>query len=235
MININLPLHVTIIPDANRRWAKERGLAPWKGHEAGAENLKNILKVVKKLGIKHVSFWGSSLDNLIKRPLLEKRELLRIYKQYFEELIESEEVKESRIKIRVIGKWREQFPKSLIKVINRCLEQTKNYNGYNLTFLLAYSGDDEMLSAIQKMIADKINPQKVNGELLKSYLATKDLPPVDLLIRTGGEPHMSAGFMMWDIANSELYFTKTKWPDFSQEEFKKAIKEYSKRGRRFGG
>jgi len=232
--DLSVPNHLAIIPDANRRWARERGLPPWQGHEAGAKNLKVILRAARRMGIKHISFWGSSLDNLQKRPFQEKKALLGIYKKYFAEMLESQEIIKNKIKIRVIGKWKEQFPSPLVRLIEKCLRFTEKFGNYNLNLLLAYNGDEEMISAFRKISRDRIPPSKINGELIKSYLETRELPPVDFLIRTGGEPHLSAGFMMWDIINSQLYFTKTKWPDFSEEELKKAVEEFGERERRFG-
>lgn len=231
---INVPQHVVIIPDGNRRWAKSKGLAPWVGHEEGAKNLKVILKAARKLGVKYITFWGSSLDNLIKRPFLEKKALLDIYSRYFQEMLTSREITENKIKIRVLGRWQEQFPTPLIKIIKNCIENTKKYNRFNLTLLLAYNGDDEMLYAIKNILNKKINPKKLNATTLKNNLMSHEIPPVDLLLRTGGEPHLSNGLLMWDTRNAQLYFTPTLWPDFSSVEFRKAIREYGRTERRLG-
>jgi len=230
----NIPKHIVIIPDGNRRWAKERGLAPWVGHEEGAKVFKKILRIAQKLGIKYITFWGSSIDNLTKRPLAEKKALIKIYYKYFREILGSREILENKVRVRVLGKWQEQFPTPLVKIIDNCLKLTKNFSRFNLTLLLAYNGDDEMLGAIQEILKNKIDPKKVSQQVLKNHLMTKELPPVDLLIRTGGEPHLSAGLMMWDLRNAQLYFTKTKWPDFSAAELQKAIRDYGSSERRFG-
>ena len=231
----NIPFHVAVIPDGNRRWARVRGLKPWEGHEEGAKNLERVLRTAFDLGIKHLTFWGSSVDNLKKRPFREKKALLDIYKRYFKKLIDSEDIHKNRVKINVVGRWEEQFPDSLKKIIKECIERTKDYKDYFLNFLLAYSGDDDMVEAVKSVVKKCKSKAKVTAGVLKENLMTRDLPPVDLLIRTGGEPHMSAGFMMWDIANAQLYFTEMKWPDFNGDELQKAIKDFSLRGRRFGG
>jgi len=231
---MKIPQHIVIIPDANRRWAKEKRLDPWKGHEAGAKNLKRILKTARELGVKYISFWGSSLDNLKKRPVKECKELLNIYKRYFAEMLDSKEITENKIKIRVLGKWKEQFPSNLTSLINKCIDKTKDFGRYNLTLFLAYSGDDEMIEAMKSIVKKGIEENKITPKLIKDNLMTAETPPVDLLIRTGGEPHLSAGFMMWDMANAQLHFSNTKWPDFSPDDLKKAVKEYSDRSRRFG-
>lgn len=231
----NVPFHVAIIPDGNRRWARSRGLKPWKGHEEGARNIEELIKKAFDLGIRCLSFWGSSVDNLKKRPLEEKRALLGIYERYFQDLIGSEEIRKNEARINIIGKWREQFPTKLKKILEEGIEKTKHYRKYILNFFLAYNGDDEMLDAIRKIVKNAVAPGEVTPELVKANLMTSQLPPVDYLVRTGGEPHLSAGFMMWDVADSQLYFSDKNFPDFKQEDFEESIMEYQRRGRRHGG
>jgi undecaprenyl diphosphate synthase len=235
MDNLNLPNHITIIPDGNRRWAREKKLKPWEGHIAGAERIEELVRKALALKIKNISFWGSSMDNLKKRSILEKKALLGIYEEYFKRLIVSKEVHQNKARINIIGRWQEQFPESLKKILKDGMEKTKNYKNYNLNFFLAYSGDDEMVEAIKKILikfGDDAN--KITPKVVKDNLMTRNLPAVDFLIRTGGEPHLSAGFMMWDIANTQLYFSKKLFPDFTQEDFQCAIDEFGQRGRRMG-
>lgn len=229
-----IPYHVALIPDGNRRWAKERGQLPWEGHDAGAKNTEQIVEKARELGVRMISFWGSSLENMAKRPLDEKRELLRIYETYFVKLIENESVHRDGVRIRMLGRWREQFPDTLKQLLIRCEEETKTYTEYGLNFFLAYSGDDEMLSAVRSLISSGIRAEDISMETLKQSLLTRELPPVDYLIRTGGEPHLSAGFMMWDIANAQLYFSEKYYPDFGSEAFAESLEEYARRARRFG-
>jgi undecaprenyl diphosphate synthase len=235
MENLNLPNHVVIIPDGNRRWAKEKNLAPWEGHVAGADRIEELVRKALELKIKNISFWGSSMDNLKKRPLMEKKALLDIYAKYFKKLMDSEEIHQNEARINIIGRWREQFPESLKKILEEGIYKTKNYNKYNLNFFLAYSGDDEMIEMIKK-ISLKIgkNINEITGKLIKENLMTKDLPVVDFLIRTGGEPHLSAGFLMWDLSNAQLYFSEKLFPNFRVADFEKAILDFSQRGRRMG-
>lgn len=230
----HLPRHVVIIPDGNRRWATERSLEPWEGHEAGAENTEKLVREARRLGVREISFWGSSLENLTKRPLAESKNLLRIYETYFKKLLTSEDIHKDKAKIRFIGHWEEQFPEALKKVLYECQEATKDYDQYFLNFFLAYSGDDEMRLAFAK-VAKILSPgEAVTDQMIKESLMTRELPPVDLLIRTGGEPHLSAGFMMWDIANTQLYFSDKYYPDFDEKAFAEAIRDFGERGRRFG-
>jgi undecaprenyl diphosphate synthase len=231
---MNLPKHIAIIPDGNRRWAKERGLEPWEGHSAGAAIMEQLARYAFDNGIFALSFWGSSLENLQKRPLLEKQALLRIYEEYFKKLIVNEDIHRNRVRINVIGKWQEQFPTSLKKIIIEGVEKTAHYADHELNFFLAYSGDDEMLEAVRKIVSSGIAPEKITSETIKQNLMTSSLPAVDLLIRTGGEPHLSAGFMMWDIANVQFSFSEKNFPDFEKADLVKSIEEYGVRGLRGG-
>lgn len=229
-----IPNHVVIIPDGNRRWAKERGLDPWIGHEEGAKNTEILLRRALKMGIKCFSLWGSSLENLTKRPLQEKMALLRIYEEYFDKLLHSADIHENEVKINFIGRWEDQFPASLKKVMYDCKEATKDYSKHMLNFFLAYSGDDEMISAVKNIVEKGIAAKDITGEVLKQNLMTSELPAVDYMIRTGGEPHLSVGFMMWDMANAQLYFSESYYPDFGVEKLEEAIDDYMQRGRRLG-
>lgn len=232
--NINLPNHVAIIPDGNRRWARGRGLKPWEGHEAGAQNMEKLVRFSLEKGINCLSFWGSSLDNLAKRPYREKKALLSIYQKYFKRLLEGKEIYDNEVKINVIGRWEDQFPLSLKKIIRSAIEKTRHYNKKMLNFMLAYSGTDEMVQAIRKINDKYQRGAKITAKIIKENLMTAEIPPVDYVIRTGGEPHLSAGFMMWDIADAQLYFSEVNFPDFGPEEFDLSLEEYSRRQRRFG-
>ncbi|HLC95533.1 MAG TPA: polyprenyl diphosphate synthase [Patescibacteria group bacterium] len=229
-----LPHHVVIIPDGNRRWATERNLAVWEGHAAGANNTEKLVQEAQRLGVKEISFWGSSLDNLSKRPLAEKQALLNIYETYFKKLITSEDIHKNQVHIRCIGRWEKQFPPTLCALLRAGMETTKQYDKYFLNFFLAYSGDDEMRQAFEDVAKSLPVGKKMTDAIIKEHLMTRDMPPVDLLIRTGGEPHLSAGFMMWDIANAQLYFSPKYYPDFDEAAFREAIADYAIRGRRFG-
>jgi undecaprenyl diphosphate synthase len=230
---VNIPTHVAIIPDGNRRWAKEKGLLPWNGHEAGAKKLEELFLFALEAGVECLSFWGSSKDNMTKRPLNERLALLRIYKEYFAKLARAEEIHKNQVKISIVGRWEELFPGDLKKVLYDLMRQTEKYNQKKLNFLLAYNGDDEMIEAVN-LINQKYCGQKITAKILKAHLMTKDLPPLDLVIRTGGEPHLSAGFMMWDAANAQLYFSEKYFPDFGREEFAEALEDYNRRKRRLG-
>ncbi len=230
------PYHIAIVPDGNRRWARAKGLKPWIGHQYATENLKKIFEAALDIKIPYFSFWASSQDNLAKRPKAENKFLLNLFKKEFAELAIDKRIHKEQVRVNIFGEWRKQFPEEVKKPMKRAIETTKNYNKFFLNFFIAYSGIDEMLKAIRKISKQNLdNPDfKITPQLIKKYLFTKDLPRVDYLIRTGGEPHMSAGFMMWDIADAQMYFSDKSWPDFTANDFKKAIQEYSRRQRRFG-
>ena len=234
----NLPNHVAIVPDGNRRWAKKRGLAPWRGHLAGAKKTEEQIQAAFDLGLKCLSWWGGSYNNLTKRGKIEINNLFKIYERYFNKLIKDKKIYENEVKVNVIGRWREILPKTGIKAAEELVKATESHNKRKLNFFIAYDGTHEMISAIKSIVkeARKNRNITVTPDLLKEHLWTKDLPPVDLLIRTGSydDPHNSAGFMMWLTANSQLYFPKGFYPDFGRKEFIKAIEEFQRRERRLG-
>ncbi len=230
-------MHVALIPDGNRRWARKRGLLPWQGHIEGAKTLEKILKKAWELKIPYFTFWGMSADNVLKRPKKEVEVLFSIFKKQFKKLAKSKEIQKEGVKINVFGLWRKLFPENVKEAIKLAIEKTKKNQKFVLTFLLAYNGTDEMLEAIKKIVKkSKEKEIEITEKLLLENLWTGSLPPVDLVIRTGceGDPHNSAGFMMWHTAYSQFYFTKTLFPDFLPEEFERAIKNFQKRERRFG-
>ncbi len=232
-------IHIAIIPDGNRRWARKKGLKPWKGHSAGAEQIEKLSREALKMGIRHLTFWGSSKDNLQKRPLEEKRELLKIYEKYFKKLIKDPDIYKNKTGINIIGDWKKQFPFGLKKILKNGIEKTKNHTNNFLNFMLAYNGDDDILYAV-KSIKDKIKKEKkdlkINVENFKDFLLSKDLPTVELIIRTGteGDPHNSAGFLMWQTQNSQYHFSKKLFPDFGPKEFRKVVEDFMERERRMG-
>ncbi len=230
------PRHVLIIPDGNRRWARARKKLPHLGHLEGARISGKILKEALILGIPAITMWGASVSNIQKRSRVEVAFLSRVFKLYFAKLLKEADIKKYDVRIRFLGRWKELLPKSVCSVIQKCIDSTKVHTKHSLTFLLAYSGTDEMQDAIARIASGKAThpDMKIDGECIKKHLWTKELPPVDLVIRTGGEPHLSTGVMMWDLAEARLYFTETLWPDFSPEEFKKAVEEYSRTEKRAG-
>lgn len=222
--------HVAIIPDGNRRWAKQRNKPEHAGHEEGARTGEAVLESALEAGVSYLTFWGLSYDNLQKRSVLELKLLFALFSLQFEKLLTSDTIKKYDIRVRFIGEWKAQFPESLVSVMERLMKATEARAAHHLTFLMAYNGYNEMLEGIRAIPAGK----PVERSTLKKYLWTRDLPPVDLVVRTGGEPHLSNGFMMWDIGDAHIHFTETLWPDFSPEEFRSVMKIFSEHERRFG-
>jgi len=231
-----IPIHVALIPDGNRRWAKKKGLSPWVGHLWGARALQKILTEALSMKIYCVSFWGGSYDNLIKRPSKEIDYLFKIYSSWLTKLLIRKELVKHKIRVKVIGRFKELLPKETIKIINEIEKATEKNSGMFLNILIGYNGTDEMLDAVRSIAAKNLKPEEITEETIKQNLWTRNTPPVDLIIRTGeeGDPHNSTGFMMFDTAYSQYYFTKTMWPDFKPEEFKKAVEKFLKTERRGG-
>ncbi len=232
----NLPQHIAIIPDGNRRWAKKHAFEIWKGHKKGSDVLDNIIDVMLSYDIPFFSFWGSSQDNLTKRSKGEVDFLLKLFKEQFAKLADDIRVHRNEIRINIFGAWREQFPDDVKEPMQRAVELTKGYKKHQYNFFIAYSGTQDMVDAVAKVAAlkQKDAALRIDGKLLKSQLLTSELPPVDLLLRTGGEPHNSDGFLMWDVANAQYFFSSKLWPDFENGDMEKVINEYSQRERRMG-
>lgn len=230
------PEHVAVIMDGNRRWAEKEDLPVHRGHEKGKEVIRDVLDSAQELGIKYISLWALSLDNTRKRSEDELEKLMDIFRDGFLELAEDDDIHEREVKINVVGRWKEVLPERVVKAINKAIDKTKDYSNYFLNLLVSYSGKDEMLHSIEKVVEKKSGEETVNvrPEDVKENLFTSDFPPVDLMIRTGGEPHNSTGFMMWDVANAQYFFSEKLWPDFSGEDFTEAVEDYRSRDRRFG-
>src|SRR3989338_4672436 len=232
--------HVAIIPDGNRRWAKEKGLEPWNGHKVGAENTIKIIEEAKKLEIPYFTIWIASLDNLKKRPKIDVTFLCRVFAEYFKRLADHPDVHKNEVNVRAFGFLEEVFPASVVNAVREAEKKTASYDRFHLSFLMGYDGQVEMVQAVEKIVAQALTvnsqPQPVTSELIKENLWTQSLPPVDLVIRTGVDnaPHWSGGLLMWQTAYSQLHFTNTYYPDFTTEDFKKAVEDYQDRDRRFG-
>lgn len=232
-----LPRHVAITPDGNRRWARAHGKSLLEGHAAGTEAFKTIVRHAAERGVKYVSIWGMSLDNFVRRDPREVAGLLQLFRKEFRSLAADEEIHRQGVHVDVLGRWREKFPLPVRRSIEQAIDATKDYGNLFLNIFLAYSGTDEMLEAVRRIASESRRASRlhITPALIKQHLFTRDLPPVDLLIRTGGEPHLSAGFMMWDVADAQLFFTEKYWPEFTPGDFDRALAQYAQRERRFGG
>ncbi|MBQ8218864.1 MAG: di-trans,poly-cis-decaprenylcistransferase [Bacilli bacterium] len=224
---LKIPNHVAIILDGNGRWAKEKGLKRTEGHKAGYENLKKISKYILNKGTKYLSVFAFSTENF-NRPYEEVDFLMNLFIKGFKK--DFHYFNDENIKVVFSGK-EEKLNNNVINAMKEMEESTKNNTGGTLNICLNYGGRAEIIDAVNKIINDKID--KVTEDDFKKYLY-KDLPDIDLLIRTSGELRIS-NFMLWQLSYSELYFPKCYFPDFNQFEYDKALYEYTSRDRRFGG
>lgn len=226
----NIPKHVAIIMDGNRRWAQEKGLSVNDGHEAGAKNLDEIVKKAQELGIRHLTVYTLSTENWRKRGAEEVKGifdlLLRIAKE------KKQEYEGRGVKLFILGNF-QAFPRKVAKAISAILKIMLKHERIKVNLALNYGGRDEIVKAIKEIIREGVPANKVNEELVAKHLYTNGQPDPDLIIRTGGEIRLS-NFLLWQMSYSELYFTDTLWPDFGPAQLEKAILEYQKRQRRFG-
>lgn len=232
--NNSVPVHVGIIMDGNGRWAKKRHLPRISGHRVGAERIEDILEESVALGIQYLSLYAFSTENW-KRPKEEVNSLMNLIVRYVNSRLS--DFKKNNIKLLTMGDI-SKLPPSALNAVNYAKEETKDNNGLTLNIGLNYGGRDEIVSGIKALFKeyekDPTIIKNLDSELFKSFLDTKDQPDVDLLIRPGGEKRIS-NFMLYQIAYSEFYFTECLWPDFTKEEFQKAILEFQNRERRYGG
>lgn len=228
MLITNIPQHVAIIMDGNGRWAERKGLPRIFGHRAGVRSVKRAIKFAIKIGIKILTLYAFSTENW-SRPQSEILGLMTLLREYIKK--ESDTLKKNNIRLRVLGDL-SKIPNDVRISVERIISETQNNTGLILNIALNYGSRQEIVMAVNKIIEDKL--QSIDEQKLSEYLYTSGLPDPDLLIRTSGEYRLS-NFLLWQIAYTELYFTKTLWPDFDEKEFLSAIKDYNLRKRRFGG
>ena len=221
--------HIAIIPDGNRRWAKEHLLPSMMGHKKGVDALKNITKACDDFGVKYLTLYAFSTENWNR-----KKEEVDFLMELMVTTINNEikELNEKNVKMNYIGDLTRLNP-VLRKTLDDSKEITKDNTGVVLTVAINYGARDEIVHAIKGIVADKVNIDDINEDLVSKYLYTNDLPNPDLLIRTSGEKRIS-NYLLWQIAYSELYFCDTYWPDFDEECLHQAIISFQKRQRRFG-
>ena len=230
----NLPQHIAIIMDGNRRWAKQRGLTTKDGHKAGSKNLETIAVFCNEIGIKYLTVYAFSTENW-KITKEEVSALMFILKANLDSMLRKMDLK--NIKIRVIGE-KENIPKDIQEKIDKLVEKTKNNTGLTLNIAFNYGGRAELVSATKK-IAEKVKNgeikiEDINEKLISDNIYTANQPDPDLMIRTSHELRTS-NFLPWQLTYSEFYFPEKHWPEFKEEDLIEAIKIYQKRNRRFGG
>lgn len=227
----NIPLHVAIIPDGNRRWAKKRGLPVFEGHRRGFDRAFEIVKKAREVNIKILTLWAFSTENW-KRSKQEVNNLMYLYRIMIDKNLE--QALKQKVRIVHLGR-KDRIDSDLREKIINAEKKTKNFKRYYLCIALDYGGRDEILRAIERLLKERNLNQQMTEENFNQLLDTKVLPypNVDLVIRTSGEQRIS-GFMLWQAAYSEYIFYPKFFPDFSPDDFEKCIKEYQKRQRRFG-
>lgn len=236
MAELVVPVHIAIIPDGNRRWARERMLPVKAGHKEGAEIFKRVVRHAEKLGVRYITFYAFSTENW-KRSETEVEALMSLMLGYLKNSEEEMGIDKGKLRIRVIGD-RTALSEELQQEIARVEDETKDHTKITLNLAINYGGRDEITKAVRKIAADvkdgNLAPEDIKEETIGMNLYTGDTPDPDLLIRTSGEERIS-NYLLWQLAYSEFYFTEKYWPDFHEEELEEAIREYSKRQRRYGG
>lgn len=231
---MRVPTHVAIILDGNGRWAKSKGMPRNYGHTQGARNVQTICEEAWNMGVKYLTVYAFSTENW-NRPEGEVKALMKLLRNYMKNCIKT--AHKNNMRVRVIGD-KMKLDEDIRMSIRDLEYETRNNDGLNFQIAINYGSRDEMLRAMRTMMADckagKIDEAQVTEELFASYLDTEDIPDPDLLIRTSGEQRIS-NYLLWQIAYSELYFCEAPWPDFSKKELEKAIEDYNKRDRRYGG
>ena len=229
----NMPKHIAIIMDGNRRWARERGLDSKLGHKEGAKTLEKIVRYANKIGLGYITVYAFSTENW-KRAEDEVGALMLLLQNYLDDY--SKRADTENIKIKVLGDI-SVLSEKMQKSINNCMERTKDNTGVTFNIALNYGGRDEILKAVKKIAQDvkedKIKINEITEETISNSLYTKGQPDPDLLIRTSGELRTS-NFLPWQIVYSEFVFVEKNWPDFEEKDLDEAIEIYQKRNRKFG-
>lgn len=229
-----IPNHVALILDGNGRWAKKRGLPRTAGHKQGCATLEQILEDAARLGIRYLTVYGFSTENW-KRPGDEVGALMQLFRYYMKRLLKV--AHDNDVRVKMIGD-KTRFDTDIIEGIDRLVAETKDNTGMTFVFAVNYGGRDEITRAVRTMMTDcrdgKLDASSVDELVVASYLDTADIPDPDLLIRTSGEFRLS-NYLLWQLAYSEICVTDCLWPDFNRDELLKAIVQYNKRERRFGG
>ena len=232
--DLNIPEHVALILDGNGRWAKKRGLPRTAGHKQGCVTVEQTVEDAARLGIKYLTVYGFSTENW-KRSTEEVGALMQLFRYYLKRLLKI--AKANNVRVKMIED-RTRFDRDIIQGIDTLERETKDNTGMTFVIAVNYGGRDEITRAVKKMMEDcregRLEADSVTEQVVASYLDTAGIPDPDLLIRTSGEIRLS-NYLLWQLAYSEIIVTDCLWPDFNKEELLKAIAQYNKRDRRFGG
>ncbi|MBN3039312.1 MAG: isoprenyl transferase [Candidatus Omnitrophica bacterium] len=228
-----IPRHIAIIMDGNGRWAKQKGLPKVEGHRAGISSVEEAIKACMEKGVKALSLFTFSTENW-QRPRKEVQALMGLLEQYLKKYVRK--LHENGVRVIVSGEFG-SLPAGALRQLEAAMQQTKDNKKLILNLAINYGGREEILNAVRtialKAKEEKIKLDDIDQRLFAGFLYTKDLPELDLLIRTSGELRLS-NFFLWQASYAELYFTPKFWPDFKKEDLFEAIEEFQKRERRFG-
>lgn len=227
---MTIPMHVAIIPDGNRRWARKRGMPDVEGHRVSAEKvLPTIIENLNNAGVKYFTFWALSTENAKKRSKEEYNNLLGLMKFFLQRRVDR--LHKKNVRIKIIGDVN-SFPADIQKLVVQAMDMTKDNTAITVIFGINYGGRDEIIRGIKKAAAEgKIDDLTITN--FGEFLDTKDIPDPDLIIRTGGEKRIS-GFMLWQSEYAEYFFTDKLFPEFSQEDIDESFKAFNATERRFG-
>lgn len=229
---MSVPKHIAIILDGNGRWAKSKGMPRNYGHVQGSKNVETVCAAAYDLGVKYLTVYAFSTENW-NRPKEEVDALMKLLHNYMKNCLKT--AAKNNMRVRVLGDKTGLAP-DIQKRIAELEEATKDYDGLNFQIALNYGGQDEIVRAVRKVMADTqkgLKPEEMTIEKFADYLDTKGIPEPDLMIRTSGEQRIS-NFLIWQLAYTELYFTPVPWPAFGKKELEEAITAYNQRDRRFG-
>ena len=231
-----LPAHVAIVMDGNRRFALSSGLRNEQGHRMGKEKVREVMRWCRDIGIKYLTVYALSIENLTSRSPDELATLFDLYESGFLELCDDREIHRDRVRCKAVGQIR-LLPARVITAIDAAEKATKDYDDLVFTVCLAYGARQELVDAIKGILSDhrdgKIDLDSICEELVSQYLYTHDMPDPDLVIRTSGEERVS-NFLLWQMAYAELFFIDVHWPAFRKRDFLRAIRTYQGRQRRYG-
>jgi undecaprenyl diphosphate synthase len=229
----NPPTHVAIIMDGNGRWAKKHRLTRNQGHEKGSNAVRSVIRASREIGIAHLTLYAFSTENW-QRPKKEIDALMLLLKRFLKS--EQKEMQENNIRLNVIGQV-DRLRQDVQRQLHKVMKATEDNTALNLHLALSYGGRAEIVQMVQtllkKCLAEQASPDAIDEQRITENLYTHGIPDPDLLIRTSGEMRIS-NFLLWQIAYTELFITKTLWPDFGKEEFLQILKDYQSRERRFG-
>jgi len=234
MEDIKIPTHIAIQMDGNRRWGRKNKGNELEGHRRGAIVLKEIVKHCKNIGVKVVTVYALSIENL-KRSEEELNTHFGLHKKYIKKwILDSDEFVKTKTRFQVLGR-KELLPKDEQELIKKAEEKTKNFSEFVFNVCLCYNGQDEIVDAVKEIINNKIQSKDITRDTIKQHLYTRNIAPPDIMIKTGMNPEKRiSAFLLYDLAYTELFFTSTLWPDFSAQELNSIIEEFKNRERRFG-